>query len=101
MQVKTVTTPSPVLPLEKALSKCNSEDDVPEEEQPIHIDEGSNVIRCRWCPNFKGSTEPRVVNQHMKYSKTHQLERQHRLHPEDLSDPTEGVQDIRSYFEPH
>ena len=42
----------------------------------------------------------RVINQHVKAAKTHLQERHRRLHPGQLIDPLEGVQDIRSYFQP-
>ena len=59
--------------LSAVLVKCNREDGV--EKQPLYIDEGLECIRCTWCPNWKGSQETKVINQHTKSSKSHDLER--------------------------
>ena len=89
----------PVL-LDKVLSKCKQEEGLDETDQPLYIDEETETIKCRWCGLFKGSNEARVINQHVKSAKTHQQERQRHLHPNELTDPLEGVRDIRTFFQP-
>jgi len=86
------------LSLDKILSKCNPEDGLEKDDQPLYIDLETESVKCRWCSLFKGSIEPRVINQHVKSSKTHLKERRHHLHPEELTNPVEGVQDIRTFF---
>jgi hypothetical protein len=51
--------------LEKSLSKCDKEDIAAEEDQPLHIDEATECIRCRWCPLWAGSQAVKVINQHV------------------------------------
>ena len=74
------------------LSKCKKEEDIEDDEQPLYIDWELDLIKCGW---FKGSTEPRVVNQP---AKCHLLERQRHLRPDDLPQALEGVPDIRTFF---
>ena len=100
MQAKKTPNPLEPLPLAKVLLKCKQEDGLEKEDQPLFIDWHDESIKCRWCGLFKGSIEPRVINQHVKAAKTHLQERHRRLHPSQLIDPLEGVQDIRSYFQP-
>lgn len=99
MQARKSQDPLVAVPLDKILMKCNKEE-VDEEEQPIYINWEEETIKCKWCSLFKGSIEARVINQHMKTAKTHIRERQRHLQPHELADPLEGVQDIRSYFQP-
>lgn len=83
--------------LQKIYDKCNKEESI--EEQPLFIDLGMEVIMCKWCPSWKGSQQPKVINQHTKSSKCHQTARQKALG----ITPTamKGVQDIRKYFLPN
>ena len=82
--------------MDSILSKSKKEDGVAEDDQPLHIDMETESIKCQWCATIKGSIETRVINQHVKTSKTHIKERQHRLNPDD---DLEGVNDIRTYFQ--
>ena len=82
--------------LNKVMLKCIPEDGIDEDEQPLFIDCEYECIKCHWCSSFKGSIEARVINQHLKSSKMHLMERRRHVHP----DPTEGVTDIRTYFQP-
>jgi len=88
--------PTKPICLEGILSKCRKEDGLAEDNQPLYIDMESESIKCKWCANFKGSIETRVINQHVKTSRTHIKERQRQLHPDD---DLEGVNDIRTYFQ--
>ena len=46
------------------LEKARKEDDVEEEDQPLHIDDSEEAIKCHWFTTFKGSQEVKHVNQH-------------------------------------
>jgi hypothetical protein len=72
------------------LSRCQKEEDIEDNEQPLYIDLELDLIKCGWCHHFKGSTEPRVVNQHVKTAKCHLLERQRHLRPDDLYTSSTG-----------
>lgn len=100
MQAKKKPDPLKPLPLEKLLSKCKQEEGLEREDQPLFIDWETESIKCRWCGLFVGSTEPRVINQHVKSAKAHLQERQRRLHPDQLINPLQGVHDIRTFFPP-
>ena len=78
--------------LDKVLGKYIKEENVTLEDQPLYKDVKTESIRCRWCSLFKGSTEARVINQHMKTSKSFL---KHRSGP--CAEETQGV-DIRPYF---
>lgn len=54
----------------KSLAKCDKED-ISEGDQPIHIDEALDTIKCRWCPTWGGSQAVKVINQHVRKSKSH------------------------------
>ena len=54
------------IPLSNYTSKCKKEEDIEDDEQLLYIDWELDLIKCGWCHHFKGSTEPRVVNQHVK-----------------------------------
>ena len=82
----------------KVLSKCAKEEKTDDEGQPLYIDDSCDMIRCKWCPNFKGSIEARVVNQHCKSSKNHVTRRQ--LLGEDPLKGMKGLQSVRKYFKP-
>jgi len=44
--------------LKKLLDKAAKEEGIAAEEQPLHIDEKDEVIKCHWCrDHFKGSVE--------------------------------------------
>ena len=80
--------------LSAVLGKCNREDEV--EKQLPYIDKGLECIKCTWCPNWKGSQETKVINQHTKSAKSHDLERRrcetrHRK-------AAQGVHDIRQFI---
>ena len=74
----------------KIISKCRREEGIEEDEQPLYIDHQSNTIRCKWCSIFKGSNQPRVLNQHLKRSKIHMKERNRHLNIDELPDSFEG-----------
>lgn len=62
--------------LDEVLAKCDSEDTstavVPASvTQPLYIDEGEETIKCKWCCNWNGSQEVKVINQHVRKSKSH------------------------------
>ena len=71
MQAKKTPNPLEPLPLAKVLLKRKQEDGLEEEDQPLFTDWHDESIKCRWCGLFKGSTESRVINQHVKTAKTH------------------------------
>ena len=85
------------VPLDEILKKCHKEDSVQEDNQPLYIDAESESIKCHWCTLFKGSIEARVINQHVKTSKTHLKHRQ-LLCAGSSQETTAGVMDIRNYF---
>ena len=100
MQAKKTLHALEPVPLAKILLKCKKEDALDAEDQPLYIDWENETIKCKWCGVFKGAIEARVINQHVKMSKTHKKERQRHLRPDEMTDPLEGVQDIRIYFQP-
>ena len=79
--------------LDKILEKCVKEENI-DKDQPLYIDDENECIKCRWCSLFKGSIEPRVINQHVKTAKSH-LKYQKSIQPQQM----QGVADIRSYFQ--
>lgn len=83
--------------LGKILKKCKREDDVEEDDQPLHIDDAMESIACSWCPGFKGSIEVRVINQHTSRAKSHKSERKRKFSSE-FTSPMKGVKDIRTYM---
>ena len=62
--------------LVKVLSKCAKEEKTDKDGPPLYIDDSCDMIKCKWCPNFKGSIEACVVNQHCKSSKNYITRRQ-------------------------
>ena len=84
--------------LQKVIAKCNKENDIEEDNQPLFIDWAMEAVMCKWCPTWNGSQKVKVINQHTKASKSHQVARQKALGVEPSS--TRGVQDIRKYFLP-
>ena len=83
--------------LNKILDRCNKEESI-EDHQPLYIDHEMEVILCKWCPTWKGSQQPKVINQHTKTSKSHQTARQKAFGI--TTTDTRDVQDIRKYFLP-
>lgn len=52
------------------LERAAKEDGVT--EQPLYIDADKGVICCHWCGDlYKGSTELKHVNQHVKKAASH------------------------------
>ena len=51
------------------LEKAVKEDGVL--EQPLYISESEGVIKCRWCELFKGTSELKYINQHVKKAASH------------------------------
>ena len=100
LQKRKEPDPLEPVPLDKILKKCHKEDSLQEDDQPLYIDAESESIKCRWCSLFKGSIEPRVINQHVKTSKTHLKHRREQLLCSGSSAETTGVVDIRTYFQP-
>ena len=68
-------------------------------DQPLYIDAESESIKCHWCASFKGSIEARVINQHVKTSKSHSKHRQLLCSAAGSSEETTGAMDIRKYFQ--
>lgn len=69
-------------------------------EQPLYIDEPDEAIKCSWCPNWKGSQQTKVIDQHVKISASHLKARQKHLCLPDVATTTSGRQlDIRSFFD--
>ena len=85
--------------LSKVLSKCVVEEAASEDGQPLFIDESCDMIKCNWCPGFKGSIELRVLNQHCKTAKSHTSMRK-KLLGEESAPSTQGLQKITDYFRP-
>ena len=54
--------------LEKIMAKCNKENDIEEDDQPLFIDREMEAVMCRWCPTWNGSQKVKVINQHTKAS---------------------------------
>ena len=79
--------------LVKALLKCAKEEKTDEEGQPLYIDDSCDMIKCKWCPNFKGS---RIINQHCKSSKNHITRRRQLLG----EDPLKGIQGLQNTLNP-
>ena len=87
--------------LVKVLSKCAKEEKTDDEGQPLYIDDSCDMIKCKWCPNFKGSIEARVVNQHCKSSKNHITRRRQILGEDPLKGiRIQGLQSIKKYLKP-
>ena len=86
--------------LGQILGKCDKEDVessgiMPLPEQPLYEDETCDKIKCRWCPNWIGSAEPRVINQHVRKAASHKTARSEELQVQKGT----GVQmDIRTFF---
>ena len=75
--------------LYKSYRKCDKEE-VNDDEQPLHIDEAIEVIKCGWCLTWSGSQSVKVINQHVRKSKMHVMARRREL---ELPQPKEsGVQ---------
>ena len=92
MQRKEIDPLAPIC-LDKILEKCKKEESIDKEDQPLFIDDENECIKCHWCSLFKGSIEPRVINQHVKIAKSHLK------HWKSQSEQMEGATDIRSYFQ--
>ena len=76
--------------LKKLLDKAAKEEGIAAEEQPLHIDEKDEVIKCHWCrDHFKGSVELKHINQHVKKAAFHSRKRK---------DITKKGADIRNFF---
>ena len=58
--------------LQESLQHCDKKEgsDV---EQPLYIiySESTESIKCRWCPAWEGALKMKVVNQHVRKSKSH------------------------------
>jgi hypothetical protein len=65
--------------------------------QPLYIDEPTESICCGWCSSFKGSNEVRVINQHVRHSKSHAVGRKKVTDSTD-ENLIQGVRDIRTFF---
>ena len=83
--------------LDIILKKCHKEDSL-EADQLLYIEAELESIKCHWCFLFKGSIEPRVVNQHVKSSKSHSKHRHLLCAAAGSNKETTGVMDIRNYF---
>jgi hypothetical protein len=84
--------------LDVLLGKCTKEDisdrDV---SQPLYIDDGEEAVKCTWCPDWKGSIQAKIINQHVKTSASHRNARIRYLKLTDTN--AQGQQlDIRSFF---
>ena len=66
------------------------------EEQPLYIDDGLSAIKCKWCPAWDGSQHVKVINQHVRTSKSHALAR--RREQPLASNSIEGVQLLLTDF---
>lgn len=86
--------------LGQILGKCDKEDVeccgiIPPPDQPLYQDESCDKIKCRWCPNWIGSAEPRVINQHVRKAASHNTAQSKELQVQEGT----GVQmDIRTFF---
>ena len=83
--------------LDVILKKCHKEDSL-EADPLLYIEAELESIKCHWCLSFKGSTEPRVVNQLVKSSKSHSKLRQLLCAAGGSNEETTCVMDIRNYF---
>jgi len=62
--------------MENTLANAEKEVGLPNEEQPLYIDEEDGLIKCKWCgKNFSGSQQMRCINQHVRKSATHKQAR--------------------------
>lgn len=58
------------------MANAEKEVGLPNEEQPLYIDEEDGLIKCKWCgKNFSGSQQMRCINQHVRKSATHKQAR--------------------------
>ena len=85
--------------LDVVLGKCTkegiSDSDV---IQPLYIDDGEETVKCTWCPDWKGSIQVKVINQHVKTSASHRNARIRHLKL-DAETNSQGRQlDIRVFF---
>ena len=86
--------------LGQILGKCGKEDlessgIIPLPEQPLYQDESCDKIKCQWCPNWIGSAETRVINQHVRKAASHKAAQSKELQVQEGT----GVQmDIRTFF---
>ena len=83
--------------LESMLQRCKKEDDINDEDQPIYISWEEECLKCRWCLLSKGCIEVRVINQHVKSSKTH-MKKLKRSSGSSNVESQGSQQDIRSFF---
>lgn len=66
--------------------------------QPLYIDDGEEAIKCTWCPDWKGSIQLKVINQHVKTSASHRNPRIRHLKL-DTEPNVRGQQlDIHTFF---
>lgn len=66
--------------------------------QPLYIDDGEEAIKCTWCPDWKGSIEAKVINQHIKTSASHRNARIRHLKLDTETNAQGRQLDIRSFF---
>lgn len=67
-------------------------------EQPLHIDDPDETIKCSWCPSWPASIQTKVINQHVKKAASHLKARKKHLNLQDTS--TSGLQlDIHTFFD--
>ena len=58
------------------MANAEKEIGLPDEEQPLYIDEEDGLIKCKWCgKNFSGSQQMRCINQHVRKSAAHRQAR--------------------------
>lgn len=87
---------TPKRSLNVILDKCDKEDlnsTTTDADQPLYADESCDKIKCKWCPSWSGSFQPRVINQHVRKSSSHQAAR-----IKELKIPQPVQMDIRSFF---
>ena len=95
-----LTALEPKRSLGQILGKCDEEDVessgiTPLPEQPLYVDKMDDKIKCRWCPNWIGSAESHVINQHVWKAASHKTA----LCKELQAQKGKGVQmDIRTFF---
>ena len=86
--------------MERVLTRCSKEDiNTPVTPEPLYADNDNGVIKCQWCPTWKGAQQTKVVNQHTNKAVSHATARQKILGISTATELETGVQlDIRSFL---
>ena len=74
------------------MANAEKEVGLPDEEQPLYLDEEDGLIKCKWCgKNFSGSQQMRCINQHVRKSATHRQARKKYLSKDNIDQNASGI----------